>query len=98
MKIKSARLISYTWGLAAMWILMATIIMAASLIWNINRQKNETIQLATIEARTVYETSLTDHRWGRPCITGVRADYRKDPSPIPIWPISRAPMFPPPTD
>ncbi len=42
---------------------MGTIIMAASLIWNINRQKNETIQLATIEARTVYEKDLIYHRW-----------------------------------
>lgn len=63
MKIKTARLIPYTWGLAALWILMGTIIMAASLIWNINRQKNETIQLATIEARTVYEKDLIYHRW-----------------------------------
>ena len=42
---------------------MGTIIMTASLIWNINRQKNETIQLATIEARTVYEKDLIYHRW-----------------------------------
>ena len=63
MKIKSARLIPYTWGLAAFWIIMGTIIMVASLAWNINRQKNETIQLATIEARTVYEKDLTYHRW-----------------------------------
>ena len=37
--------------------------MAASLIWNLNRQRNETIQLATIEARTVYEKDLIYHRW-----------------------------------
>jgi PAS domain S-box-containing protein len=63
MRIKSAQLIPYTWGLAILWVLMGTIIMAASLIWNINRQKNETIQLATIEARTVYEKDLIYHRW-----------------------------------
>jgi PAS domain S-box-containing protein len=63
MKIKSKRLIPYTWGLAAVWILMGTIIMATSLFWNINRQKNETIQLATIEAKTVYEKDLLYHRW-----------------------------------
>lgn len=63
MKIKSARLIPYTWALAVLWIVMGTIIMAASLVWNISRQKNETIQLATIEARTVYEKDLTYHRW-----------------------------------
>ena len=37
--------------------------MAASLAWNINRQKNETIQLATIEAKTVYDKDLIYHRW-----------------------------------
>jgi PAS domain S-box-containing protein len=42
---------------------MGTVIMAASLFWNINRQKNETIQLATIEAKTVYEKDLIYHRW-----------------------------------
>ncbi|MFZ5799038.1 MAG: PAS domain S-box protein [Desulfobulbaceae bacterium] len=63
MRIKSTRLIPYAWGLAALWTLMGTLIMAASLIWNINRQENETIQLATIEARTVYEKDLTYHRW-----------------------------------
>ena len=63
MKIETARLIPYTWGLATLWVVMGTIIMAASLIWNINRQKNETIQLATIEARTVYEKDLIYHRW-----------------------------------
>lgn len=63
MKVKSTRLIPYAWGLATLWVLMGTLIMAASLIWNINRQKNETIQLATIEARTVYEKDLIYHRW-----------------------------------
>ena len=63
MKVNSARLIPYAWGLAALWILMGTFIMAASLIWNISRQQNETIQLATIEARTVYEKDLIYHRW-----------------------------------
>lgn len=63
MKVDSARLIPYAWGLAALWVVMGTIIMAASLIWNINRQDNETIQMATIEARTVYEKDLIYHRW-----------------------------------
>jgi PAS domain S-box-containing protein len=63
MKVKSARLIPYAWGLAVLWILMGTLIMAASLVWNINRQKNETIQLATIEAQTVYDKDLIYHRW-----------------------------------
>jgi len=63
MKIKSARLIPYAWGLAILWALMLTVIMVASLIWNITRQENETIKMATIEARTVYEKDLIYHRW-----------------------------------
>lgn len=63
MKIKSSRLTPYAWSLAAIWVIMVTIIMATSLIWNINRQQEETIKLATIEARTVYEKNLTYHRW-----------------------------------
>lgn len=42
---------------------MGTVITAASLIWNINRQNNETIELATIEAKTVYEKDIIYHRW-----------------------------------
>lgn len=42
---------------------MGSLIVATSLIWNIHRQKNETIQLATIEAKTVYEKDLIYHRW-----------------------------------
>ena len=63
MKIPSAKLIPFVWGLAVIWILMGTLVTAASLIWNIKRQNNETIQLATIEASTVYEKDLIYHRW-----------------------------------
>ena len=63
MKVKATRLIPYAWGLASLWVVIGTLIMAVSLIWNIKRQKNETIQLATIEARTVYEKDLIYHRW-----------------------------------
>ena len=63
MKIQSAKLIPFVWGLAVVWVVMGTLITAASLVWNINRQKNETIQLATIEASTVYEKDLIYHRW-----------------------------------
>ncbi|MDW7773519.1 MAG: DUF3365 domain-containing protein [Desulfobulbaceae bacterium] len=63
MKIRSAKLIPYVWGLAVVWVVMGTLITAASLIWNIKRQHNETIQLATIEASTVYEKDLIYHRW-----------------------------------
>jgi len=63
MKIQSAKLIPFVWGLAVVWVVMGTLITAASLVWNINRQHNETIQLATIEASTVYEKDLIYHRW-----------------------------------
>ncbi|HDK43114.1 MAG TPA: DUF3365 domain-containing protein, partial [Desulfobacteraceae bacterium] len=63
MKIKSKKLIPYAWGLAALWIVMGTIVMAISLAWNIQRQHNETIQLATLEAKTVYEKDIIYHKW-----------------------------------
>jgi PAS domain S-box-containing protein len=63
MRIQSAKLIPFVWGLAVIWVVMGTLITAASLIWNIKRQNNETIQLATIEASTVYEKDLIYHRW-----------------------------------
>ncbi len=63
MKIKSTKLIPYAWGLAALWIVMGTIVMAVSLAWNIQRQHNETIQLATLEAKTVYEKDIIYHKW-----------------------------------
>ncbi len=63
MKIQSTKLIPYVWGLAALWIVMGTIVMAVSLSWNIQRQHNETIQLATLEAKTVYEKDIIYHKW-----------------------------------
>ncbi len=63
MKIQSTKLIPYAWGLAAIWIVLGTIVMAVSLAWNIQRQHNETIQLATLEAKTVYEKDIIYHKW-----------------------------------
>lgn len=63
MKVKATRLIPYAWGLAVFWIVMCTIVISGSLVWNIKRQRNETIQLATLEARTVYDKDLIYHRW-----------------------------------
>ena len=55
----SMRLGMYTWFLAAFW----TIIIVASLSWNIARQKQETYEVALNEARTIYEKDLIYYRW-----------------------------------
>ncbi len=51
------------WGFAAVWALMATIIMGSLLAWNIMRQKKNTFEVALNEARTVYEKDLIYYRW-----------------------------------
>ncbi len=57
------RLVPYVWGVAAAWALMGTIVMGGLLTWNIVRQKQETVQLALNEARTVYKKDLIYYRW-----------------------------------
>lgn len=55
----STRLGMFTWFMAAFW----TIIIVASLSWNIARQKQETYEVALNEARTIYEKDLIYYRW-----------------------------------
>ena len=50
---------TYPLLLAFLW----TAIVFASLAWDIVRQKEETLEIATIEARTVFEKDLTYYRW-----------------------------------
>jgi len=50
----------HTWLFAAFW----TIIIIISLSWNIARQKNEIIEVATNEAKTIFEKDLFYYRWG----------------------------------
>jgi len=49
----------YTWLLAVFW----SIVIICSLTWNIQRQKQENIQVATNEARTIFDKDLVYYHW-----------------------------------
>ncbi len=49
----------YVWFIAAFW----SIIVVFSLGWNIVRQKQEVLQVALNEARTIYQKDLVYYRW-----------------------------------
>jgi len=49
----------HTWLFATFW----TIIIVISLSWNIARQKNEIIEVATNEAKTIFEKDQVYYRW-----------------------------------
>lgn len=49
----------YVWFIAAFW----AIIVCFSLGWNIVRQKQEVLQVALNEARTIYQKDLVYYRW-----------------------------------
>ena len=60
-KIKALllRLEHYVWALAVVW----TIVVAASLVWNVAQMKHETLEAARIQARVAYEKDVTYRRW-----------------------------------
>ena len=62
-RLSFTRLAPYVWGLAVAWALIGTLMMGGLLAWNVNRQKQETIQVALNEARTVYKKDLIYYRW-----------------------------------
>jgi len=49
----------YAWFFAVFW----TIVIICSLTWNISRQKKESIQVATNEARTIFDKDLVYYHW-----------------------------------
>ncbi len=49
----------YAWLFASFW----TIIIISSLTWNIERQKQESIEVATNEARTIFDKDLAYYHW-----------------------------------
>ena len=54
-----ARLVPYTWIMALAW----TILIGISLTWNIVREKQDNLEVARNEARTVFEKDLIYYRW-----------------------------------
>lgn len=55
----SKRETHHAWILATCW----TIVFILSLSWNISRQKNEIIEVATNEAKTIFEKDLVYYQW-----------------------------------
>ncbi|MFZ5766074.1 MAG: ATP-binding protein [Thermodesulfobacteriota bacterium] len=49
----------YGWPLAAIW----TVIVLSSLSWNITVNKQRTLKIALIEAKTIFEKDLVYYRW-----------------------------------
>jgi PAS domain S-box-containing protein len=49
----------HAWIFATCW----TIIIILSLSWNVSRQRNEMIEVATNEAKTIFEKDLVYYRW-----------------------------------
>ena len=49
----------YAWAMGAVW----TVVVAASLIWNVFEVKYETLEVARIQARFVYEEDVFFRRW-----------------------------------
>ena len=55
----SKREAHHAWIFATCW----TIIFIVSLSWNISRQKKEIIEVATNEAKTIFEKDLVYYQW-----------------------------------
>jgi len=50
---------SYVWALGVLW----TVIIAASLVWNVVQINNNTLEAARIQARAAYEKDIIYRRW-----------------------------------
>lgn len=58
-----SRMVPYLWVMAAAWAIVGTAVLIVSLVWNIARHYQETLQLALHEARTVCNKDLSFYRW-----------------------------------
>jgi len=58
-ELRPRRLERYVWALAILW----TVVVAASLVWNVVQTKHNTLEAARIHARTAYEKDLVYRRW-----------------------------------
>ncbi len=58
-KTRPSLLERYAWAMGAVW----TVVVAASLIWNVFEMKYETLEVARIQARFVYEKDVFYRRW-----------------------------------
>ncbi len=58
-KIRPSLLERYAWAVGAVW----TVVVAASLIWNVFEVKHATLEVARIQARFAYEEDVFYRRW-----------------------------------
>jgi len=56
---RSARWKRYAWILAIVW----TVVIVASLVWNVIQVRNNTLEAARIQARATYEKDVVYRRW-----------------------------------
>jgi len=57
--IRSSRLAIFAWVLAVVW----TVIIAASLVWNVIQVRRNTLEAARIQARAAFEKDVIYRRW-----------------------------------
>ncbi|MCK5195616.1 MAG: ATPase, partial [Desulfobulbaceae bacterium] len=57
--IRSSRFKRYAWVLAVVW----TVIIAASLVWNVIQVRRNTLDAARIQARAAFEKDVIYRRW-----------------------------------
>ena len=58
-RVRSYRFERYAWALIVMW----TVVVAASLGWNVVQIKHHTLEAARIQARSAYEKDIIYRRW-----------------------------------
>lgn len=57
--IRSSRLVIFAWVLAVVW----TLIITASLVWNVIQGRRNTLEAARIQARAAFEKDVIYRRW-----------------------------------
>ena len=77
-KVPLLRLELYVWALAVVW----TIVVAASLVWNVSEEKNEVLKGAHLLARVAYEKDIIYRLWNA-WHSGVYVPVTKETQPNP---------------
>ncbi len=58
-RVRSRRFKPYVWVLAVVW----TVVVAASLVWNVIQARQNTLEAARIQARAAFEKDFIYRRW-----------------------------------
>ena len=78
------------WGLGAVW----TLLVAASLLWNVHQARQTALELASTEAQLSYNKDLAYRLWAA-SHGGVYVPVTPQTPPTLIFPISRNEIFKP---